>query len=100
MYNGIYNTEVGSKYVNKIVFEKNFFPLNFILASVYAAGYATTIENTETNTATRRLFFIPLRKAVFVNNVSYDSNVGILGNIVGILLYISACPLNDVFNIQ
>ena len=48
--------------MNSTDFEKIRLPLNFNLDNVYATGYAIKIENTETDTAIIKLFFILDRK--------------------------------------
>lgn len=50
--------------MNSTDFEKIRLPLNFNLDNVYATGYAIKIENTETDTAIIKLFFILDRKLV------------------------------------
>ena len=47
MYNGIYRTVVGNKYINNTDFENTRLPLNFTLDKVYATGYAIKIAGND-----------------------------------------------------
>ena len=66
-----YRTVVGNKYINNTDFENTRLPLNFTLDKVYATGYAIKIENTETDIAIIKLFFILARKFVLLIPLIY-----------------------------